>query len=191
MSILLDSISIVFEKDFLGGMLSVVSIAISIYGFKLARDHAKNKYKTVASVMDNMEIKITKARREGKSLSENDRKELEVKLAGLEKIIEDYRTGKMEEKTKNKQQGFISQDFMLYAVPAIIALTFTFTLVYLLISNQSNVNYQSPEVLKSGLSTIVGYYFGVAVKESPKEKSSPSEMSPEEFKKQIESIIKN
>ena len=73
---------------------------------------------------------------------------------------------------------------MLYGVPAIIELTFTFALVYLLIANQSVLNYQTPEILKTGITTIIGYYFGVAVKNKPD--VIPSSDNFEKLRRQIE-----
>jgi len=167
---LLDLTHQLLQKDTLGLLLSISAVIISIIA--LYYHYHKSRNLTFDILMTQLEIKSKKARRKAQFLSGDEKADLLIKLDGIDKIIQDYHEGKLDEeisKMKQKEAGFASVDFLLYVVPAIIALTFTFTLVYLLIVNQANPQYQSPDVLKSGLSTIIGYYFGVTVKD----KSNP------------------
>ncbi|OED85093.1 hypothetical protein [Vibrio crassostreae] len=191
MSIIIDSINIVFEKDFWGGVLSSVAIAVSATALWSTIKKWREP-KTLAQIVKEMEKDIRKIRKEyeeqKENLSKSEQLEAEEKLSKYESLIQDYYDGTLSKRSSNKQSGFMSHDFLLYAVPAIIALTFTFTLVYLLVANQAVENYQSPEVLKSGLSTIIGYYFGVAVKNSPPQ--DPDKRL-DELQKQLNNVLKN
>ena len=191
MSIIVEAINIVFEKDFWGGVLSTVAIAVSANALWSSIKRWREP-KSVDQIVAEMEKDIGKIRKryeeEKASLTEKEKFEVEEHLYKYETIIKEYYNGTLSTKKSNKQSGFISHDFLLYAVPAIIALTFTFTLVYLLVANQTVENYESPEVLKSGLSTIIGYYFGVAVKNSPPQ--NPDKRL-DELQKQLNNVLKN
>jgi|GEM_PF-5179939 len=176
------------EKDTYAIALSVVSVIVSISGLRLAR---KTKTRRVKDVVLDLEIKVAKMKLEALKLPEEERLEAQAKLEGIEEVIKDFYASeavdKSESRSSQKQGGFISQEFMLYAVPAIIALSFTFALIYLLIANQATPDYQTPEILKTGLTTIIGYYFGViAVKDKSAAKNESTSI--ENLQKQVEAL---
>ena len=193
MESLISIINYLITKDTLSITLAVIATALAVTINFMKR---KTYCSELDSTLKKLEKQTEKARRQSEYLSEGERIELFKKLDGIEQVINDYREGKLGKKqriTLDSESGFITHDFFLYSVPAIIALTFTFVLVYLLIVNQENQNYQSPEVLKTGLSTIIGYYFGVAVKEKPTSPAMPpiESLTPDDVKKMINESVGN
>lgn len=186
----INNLNNLFQKDSYAIVLSFAgaSMGFGVLTYLLTQ---KNKIKTIKGVILDLEVKVAKMRVESLDLPEDERLELQDKLEKLDIIIQDFYQNasrdNTQEKSKNKQSGFISQDFMLYAIPAIIALTFTFALVYLLIANQTIPNYQTPEILKTGITTIIGYYFGVAVKDKPVVNTKSTNI--EDLQKQVAELI--
>ena len=64
---------------------------------------------------------------------------------------------------KNNEAGLASNEFLVYIVPAIIAILFAVTYLYLIIAHQGETNYSVPKELTSLMTTIIGYFFGMGV----------------------------
>ncbi|WP_320151037.1 hypothetical protein [uncultured Tolumonas sp.] len=156
----IDIIQTAFDKDTVGMILILVSTILGLISLFAQYYHRKK----INSELDLIESRVRSRRENLKNLPESDRITIEQELSAIEMKIAELRPQKY---FKNRQNGSVTQELLLHIVPVVIALSFTFTLIYLLIINQNNQNYQSPEVLKNGLSIIIGYYFGVAAKEVP------------------------
>jgi len=63
--------------------------------------------------------------------------------------------------SNSKEKGSIVLEVLLLVIPGIIALLFASTFIYLLVENKGNPNYQTPGELRSAMTTIIGYYFGI------------------------------
>ncbi len=80
-----------------------------------------------------------------------------------------------------KKKGFIDVNFLLYFVPALIAVGFSFTMLFLFIVNAEKDGYETPDSLTNSVTTILGYYFGIATSErhakakAAKQSEAPSE----------------
>jgi heme/copper-type cytochrome/quinol oxidase subunit 2 len=134
---------------FIFGLMSVLIVIFSIYLRK--RFFKREKDKTITIKMENgtkYEIPL--------DLPEGDFKKLLIKLKSLENI--DAKKAK-----KNNEAGLVSIDILVTIVPAIIAILFTVTYIYLLIANKGNIDYNPPKELTYAMTTILGYYFGVGV----------------------------
>jgi len=89
-------------------------------------------------------------------LPEEDFKKLFIKLKSLENTD-------VKKVQKNNEAGLASNDFLVYIVPAIIAILFAVTFLYLIIANQGKTDYSVPNELTSAMTTIIGYFFGIGV----------------------------
>jgi len=89
-------------------------------------------------------------------LPEEDFKKLFIKLKSLENTD-------VKKVQKNNEAGLVSNDFLVYIVPAIIAILFAVTFLYLIIANQGKTDYSVPNELTSAMTTIIGYFFGIGV----------------------------
>ncbi len=83
-----------------------------------------------------------------------DFKKLLIKLKSLENT-------EAKKAKKNNEAGFVSNDILVYIVPAIIAILFAVTFLYLIITNQGKPNYSVPKELSSAMTIIIGYFFGI------------------------------
>lgn len=105
--------------------------------------------------------KLSKIMRENKDFMDkfesNTIKGYDDKKKDME-IIDDYYT---KEKEKEKENGYVVRDFLIYVIPGIIAVLFSGTYVYLIISNQHVQNYKAPEELADTLKAILGYFAGL------------------------------
>ncbi|MCP4976248.1 MAG: hypothetical protein GY931_08820, partial [Maribacter sp.] len=191
-----DTLGFLFQKDSYAVIIAIIGFVVSILALVVFRLRVKKK--TLESIIVDLEAQTAKLKVESLKFPEKEQKELLEKVRQLESIIQEYYedfgkgkqdvVGELEETVSTrKEDGFISREFLMYGVPAIIALTFTFALVYLLISNQNSASYQTPEILKTGITTIIGYYFGVAVNDGPTK--NIKEASYDDIQKQLDELI--
>jgi len=89
-------------------------------------------------------------------LPEEDFKKLLIKLKSLENTD-------AKKAIKNNEAGLVSTDILVQLVPAIIAILFTVTYLYLIIANKGKTDYSVPKELTSAMTTIIGYFFGIGV----------------------------
>jgi hypothetical protein len=62
---------------------------------------------------------------------------------------------------RSTESGTVVLEILLLVIPGIIALLFAGAFIYLLLQNQGNPNYSTPEELRGAMTTIIGYYFGL------------------------------
>jgi hypothetical protein len=174
-----------FQKDTYAVVVSVLGVIVSVFALWKTKEYSR---KNLENELLDIEVELSRIRIAALSLPKKEQQEIIKEVEKIELRLKSAYKNKLNvdiEEKRNKELGFIDQDFLLYAVPAIIALSFTFAIVYLLISNQSIANYQTPEILKTGITTIIGYYFGVAVNNKPRAPKS----SIEDIKKQLDSLL--
>ena len=70
-------------------------------------------------------------------------------------------------------------EVVMTLVPALIALALVVAFVYLVIENSAVVDYEVPGALVNSLTTILGYYFGVATTTAATKTSGDQQISPE------------
>ena len=115
---------------------------------------AKRKKEVIASMM--------------KILDESDEEILEMELKRLaehnERIKRDMQERSQQQHdgpSDHSKKGFLYVEVLVYVIPAMISLCLVGTFIYLIINNQSTPDYKCPEELRSGLSTVLGFYFGM------------------------------
>jgi len=95
----------------------------------------------------------------GKKYEVNSKDLTQNQIADLLKHISDDVQPK--KTTQNNQEGNVQLDVMLLIIPGIIALAFATTFIYLLIQHQGDAGYKTPDELRTAMTTIIGYYFGI------------------------------
>ena len=132
---------------FLAGLMGVFTLTSSLK----KRFFERKKDKTITIKMENgSKFEIPS------NLPEEDFKKLIIKLKSLENTD-------VKKAQKNNEAGLVYNEFLVYIVPAIIAVLFAVTFLYLIIANQGKPDYSVPKELSSAMTTIIGYFFGIGV----------------------------
>lgn len=105
------------------------------------------------------DVKVTIELKDGTKL---ELKSDEVKPEQIQVILDSLADRpKTVEASRSTERGTVVLDILLLVIPGFIALLFAGTFVYLLLQNQGNPSYSTPEELRGAMTTIIGYCFGL------------------------------
>ncbi|MFC1714831.1 hypothetical protein ACFL6S_14280 [Candidatus Poribacteria bacterium] len=96
---------------------------------------------------------------------------------GISALDEVYSILKAEidKETNPNEEGNILLETLFFAVPALISLTLTGTLAYLVISNKGVSDYKAPEAVTKPLGIIIGYFCGMGASKVSGNKKTATE----------------
>ncbi|MFZ2725279.1 MAG: hypothetical protein WAX77_03405 [Methylococcaceae bacterium] len=158
----------------IGFEIAIAIISTIVSSFSLVQGIKKFKHRKESSVS---EIKIKLKTGDIYEINTNN-----LSIKDIEEIILQLAKEDIEkniEPVNSKETGNILLEVLLLIIPAIIALLFAVTFVYLLVKNEANQQYATPKELQAAMTTILGYYFGIGASSAV---NKGKILSPEEIK---------